>query len=115
MKVPRNAIPTQASVQLGHGRWDIENQGFNEMANRWHTDHVYRHEPVAMLVMLLLGMACLNVFVAFWRRNLKPAARQALSMLHVSRQMLAELYDEIAGTTVCQLAPMQGDAARAPT
>ncbi|MBN1556217.1 MAG: hypothetical protein JXA11_15860 [Phycisphaerae bacterium] len=35
---------------------------------------------------------CLNVFTAFFRRNLKPAVRAAMSMLHVARRMLAELY-----------------------
>jgi hypothetical protein len=35
---------------------------------------------------------CLNVFTAFFRRNLKPAARAALSMLHVARLLLSELY-----------------------
>jgi len=86
---------TRAVVQLGHSRWTIENQGFNEMVNRWHADHVYKHHPVAMLVFLLLAMVCLNVFLVFYRRNLKPAARQAVSMLHVSRQIAADLYGRI--------------------
>ena len=83
---------TRAVVQLGHSRWTIENQGFNEMVNRWHADHVYKHQPMAMLVFLLLAMACLNVFLVFYRRNLKPALRQAVSMLHISRQIAANLY-----------------------
>jgi hypothetical protein len=83
---------TRAVVELGHSRWTIENQGFNEMVNRWYTDHVYKHQPVAMLVFWLLAMACLNVFFVFYRRNLKPALRQAVSMLHVSRQIAADLY-----------------------
>lgn len=83
---------TSAVVQLGHRRWAIENEGFNELATRWHADHVYRHEPTAMLVVLLLAMLCLNVFLAFYRRDLKPAARQAVSMLHVARQIAATLY-----------------------
>ena len=86
---------TRAVVQLGHSRWTIENQGFNEMVNRWHTDHVYKHQPVAMLVFLLLAMVCLTVYLVFYRRNLKPAARQAVSMLHVSRQIAADLYGGI--------------------
>ncbi|MFH0981094.1 MAG: hypothetical protein V2A79_06115 [Planctomycetota bacterium] len=38
----------------------------------------------------------LNVFVAFFRRNLKPAVQKAVSMLHVARLMLAELYLPLA-------------------
>jgi len=84
--------PTDAVVQLGHARWAIENEGFNELATRWHADHVYRHEPTALLVFTLLAMLCLNVFLTFYRRDLKPAARVAVSRLHVARQVAAELY-----------------------
>ena len=84
--------PTGAVVQLGHARWAIENEGFNELATRWHADHVYRHEPTALLVFTLLAMLCLNVFLAFYRRDLKPAARVDASRLHVARQVAAELY-----------------------
>ncbi len=83
---------TGAVVQLGHARWAIENEGFNELVTRWHADHVYRHEATALLVFTLLAMLCLNVFVAFYRRDLKPAARAASSRLHVARQATAELY-----------------------
>jgi hypothetical protein len=79
-------------VQIGHRRWDIENHGFNELVNQYHADHVYRHDPTAMLVFWLLTQLCLDVFTAFFRRNLKPAVRNAVSMLHVARLMLAELY-----------------------
>jgi hypothetical protein len=85
-------VSTAAVVQMGHHRWGIENEGFNELVNQYHADHVYRHEPTAMLVFWLLTQLALNVFTAFFGRNLKPAARAAVSMLHVARLMLAELY-----------------------
>ena len=87
---------TGAVAQMGHHRWGIENEGFNELVNQYHADHVYRHEPTAMLVFWLLTQLCLNVFTAFFRRNLKPAARKAVSMLHVARLLLAELYLPLA-------------------
>jgi hypothetical protein len=90
--LPMRQAPTGTVVHLGHGRWDIENQGFNELVNQWHADHVYRHDPTAMLVFWLLAQICLTVFGAFFRRNLKPAARMAMSMLHVARSVQAELY-----------------------
>jgi hypothetical protein len=93
----RTRAPTAAVVQLGHARWAIENAGFNELVTRWHADHVYRHEPTALLVFTLLAMLCLNAFLMFYRRDLKPAARQAASRLHVARQVTAELY---AGRTL---------------
>jgi len=86
---------TQTVVRLGHGRWMIENQGYNELVNRWHADHVYKHDCQAMLVFWLVAIICLNVFLAFWNRNLKPAVRQKVSMLHVSRLIMSELYAAI--------------------
>jgi len=37
-------------------------------------------------------MLCLNAFLAFYRRNLKPALRQSGSMLHFARRIASELY-----------------------
>ena len=83
---------TNAVVDLGHSRWDIENQGFNESVNQWHSDHVYRHDPTAILAFWLLAMLVINVFRAFYLRNLKPQRRCDGSMLHIARRLAAELY-----------------------
>jgi len=92
MTLSEDQATTRTVVQLGHDRWKIENEGFNELTNRQHGDHVYKHDARAMLVFCLLAMLCMNVFGAFYRRNLKPALRRAVSMLHISRQIAAELY-----------------------
>ena len=84
--------PTRVVVTIGHRRWAIENEGFNELVNHWYADHVYRHHPTALLVFWLLAFACLNLFAAFYRRNLKPAARRAFTRLHIARLAAAELY-----------------------
>ena len=94
--LPKTRAGTKTVIALGHSRWDIENQGFNEMANRWHADHVYKHDPVAMLVFGLLAMICLTVFVVFYTRNLKASARRDASMLHISRLIMAELYQAMS-------------------
>jgi hypothetical protein len=91
---------TSAIVQLGHSRWSIENEGFNELVSRWHADHVYRHEPTALLVFILLAMLALNIFLMFYRRDLKPAARAAFSRLHVAQQVTGELYDSLRALAV---------------
>ena len=90
-------VSTRGIVQFGHLRWTIENEGFNELSTRWHADHVYKHTSEAMLAFLLLMMVCLNVFLAFYRLDLKPARRRGCSMLHISRLIAAELYQSIAG------------------
>jgi hypothetical protein len=86
---------TRAVVDMGHDRWDIENQGFNETTNRWHADHVYKHDPDAILTFWLLCMIAVNVFMAFFWRNLKPPYRSRVSMVHVSRVISGELYAEL--------------------
>lgn len=93
--LPSPQASTQAVVNMGHDRWTIENQGFNELANRWHADHVYKHKPTALLVFFLFAMLCLNVFMAFYCRNLKPAVRKAASMLHIAQLIASELYASI--------------------
>jgi hypothetical protein len=71
--LPRPRASTQAVVNMGHDRWAIENQGVNELVNRWHAGCPYEHKPIALLVFLLFAILCLNVFLAFYHRNLKPA------------------------------------------
>jgi len=83
---------TMTAVQIGHTRWDIENHGFNETSNAWHADHVYKHEPNAMLAFWLMTMMAYNLFHAFFHRNLKPAFRDAINKLHLARMILSDLY-----------------------
>jgi len=88
----KTRAPTKAVVDLGHGRWDIENRGFNEGANDWHLDHVYRHEPTAMRVLALFTMLAMNVLHAFHRLNLKPPLRRRYTLRHVAKLVAAEIY-----------------------
>lgn len=83
---------SKAVVELGHNRWLIENHGFNETVNEWHGDHVYKHEPTAILVFQLLCLMVYGLFHAFWRRNLKPAFKAKFTMRHVARVILQGLY-----------------------
>jgi hypothetical protein len=83
---------SEATVGIGHSRWQIENQGFNELSTRWHGDHVYKHDANAMLVFWLLTMLACDLFAAFYHRNLKPAVQSAYDSLQIVRMMLVELY-----------------------
>ena len=60
--------------------------------NQWHSDHVYKHDPAAILAFWLLTMLVINVFRAFYLRNLEPQRRRDSSMLHIARCLAAELY-----------------------
>ena len=59
------------TVRIGHSRWQIENQCFNETAGTWNADHVYRHSKNAIIVFLLLLFTCVNIFNIFRIRNIK--------------------------------------------
>ncbi len=91
--------PHQAStatvIKLGHARWCIENEGFNETVNRWHADHVYKHDANAMLVFWLLVMLAFNLFHAFYFRNLSPKIRKKQTCLHIARCMASQIYHDL--------------------
>jgi len=73
--LPPGLATTKTIVQAGHGRWDIENRGFNELCNQWHGDHAYKYNANALLICTLLLFIAYNLFHAFIERNLKPQVR----------------------------------------
>lgn len=89
---------TSTVVELGHARWTIENQGFNETVCRWHADHVYRHHPTAILVFWLLTMIAYDLFHAFYHRNLKAACRQRVNYLYLARWLASDLYPALSSS-----------------
>jgi hypothetical protein len=87
---------TEAIVRLGHARWDIENQGFNEFVNHWYGDHVYKHSAKAMLNFSLLAMLACNLFRAFYTLQLKAKLHRRWTCLHIARTLASELYHSIS-------------------
>ena len=91
--LPASRAPAAAAaVDLGHCRRDIENRGFNEGANEWQLNHVYRHDPAAMRTIALLTMLAMNVLHAFQRLALKPALRARFTLRHIARLVAAVIY-----------------------
>lgn len=90
--ISKENLPTEELVKLAHGRWKIENNGFNELVNYWHADHVYRHDPVAIEAFCLLTMLAFILFHAFIGRNLKSELRYKYSKMHLARMITAELF-----------------------
>ena len=89
--LPVRQAATEQAVGFGHRRWDIENYGFNELANEWYSDHVYKHHPKAIEAFLLVAFLAYNLFHAFWLLNLKPAARGGRTYRFWARLMAREL------------------------
>lgn len=90
--LPKALAPTaRVAVLYGHGRWQIENEGFNELSNHWHADHYFHHHPVAITALWLILFAAHALFHSFWTGNLKSPAQKAKSKLHFARELAADL------------------------
>ena len=85
-------LNSAAIVRLGHGRWDIENHGFNERASQWHAGHLYRHDANALLVFWLLACLAYNLFQPFVSCNLKSALRPRHSTIYFAHMICSELH-----------------------
>lgn len=50
---------------LGHLRWKIENNAFNELTQAWHLTHCAHHHPVSLQVLLWIKIIAFTLFHAF--------------------------------------------------
>jgi hypothetical protein len=85
---------TDASVihRIGHARWHIENDGFNELATFWNSRHCYHHHHNSILVLWLIMFMAHAVFQCFYKRNLKAAARKGHTAIFFAKQITASFY-----------------------
>lgn len=97
----RRSASSAAVVEIGHSRWKIENEGFNEAANHWGLDHVYRHDPTALLALWLLGILAYDVAHTFYRRDLKPERREKTTL----RMIIELVKSDLLGPTARAHAP----------
>lgn len=90
--IPKRRLSTENFVKFGHDRWKIENNGFHELVNQWHADHVYKHDPVAIEAFGLTTMLAYILFHAFIGRNLKAVFRNKYTKKHLAQMITAEIY-----------------------
>ena len=76
--------------EFGHGRWRIENEGFNELTTHWHSGHVFHHHGNSILALWLIMFIACVVFHCFLR-NLQPVLRQAHTAVHFAELISADL------------------------
>lgn len=93
--LPIQSVSTERAVRFAHQRWDIENQGFNELIHGWHADHIYKHDPNAIECFLLIAFLACNIFHAFFLLNLKPGIRKGRTQVFWRSLMSAEIYAAI--------------------
>jgi hypothetical protein len=89
--LPQSQAGAKVIHDFGHGRWRIENEGFNELVTHWHADHCYHHHVNSILVLWLILFMAHAVFHCWLRRNVKPAARAGHSTIHFAGLIGASL------------------------
>lgn len=107
-----DSYPRAFDVVLGDAPY-ADSRTLNYLLKRGN-DIIAVHHPTAMVVLGRLAMICLMVSRAFYTRNLKPAVRGNVSLLHLSRLILAELYRAIPAGPPRTPMERQGQSARPP-
>ena len=92
--ISQQRLSTENFVKFAHDRWKIENNGFHELVNYWHANHVYRHDPVAIEAFGLVTMLAYILFHAFIGRNLKIVFREKYTKKHLAQMIASEMYQE---------------------
>lgn len=80
-------LPAQVVWQIGHQRWGIENHAFNELTRHYGLEHCARHEPVAIVVWLLIRVLGFVLFELFAKLHLKT--------VRLGHQTLQDLRDSL--------------------
>jgi hypothetical protein len=97
-------LPTRQLYRAAHSRWDIENGCFNSTSAHWGLDHVFKHEPTAIVNFILTLFLAFVLLQCFWTRNLKSPFRDRFTLIGLA----AELYLSLAAS------PRPRARARAP-
>jgi len=92
--------------RLGHGRWEEEERGFNDVASNCHFDHAYRHHPTALLAMLWIIAITFNLSHAFFERNLKAEIKK--SEIPNRSQLVSTMIETFILLTDCILSVSPG-------
>ena len=83
-----------AIAELGHDRWKIENEGFNELVTHWHANHYYHHHTNSIVVLWLMLFMAHAVFHCFHARNLTPEQRKKHSVIYFAGLIAASMRSE---------------------
>jgi hypothetical protein len=85
--IPLSQLPTRQLWEVGHRRWDIENDLFNTLSTHWAMDHCFRHEPTAIVNFVLTLFIAFVLLQSFYLRNLKPQRRIHLTLIGLSNEL----------------------------
>ena len=77
----------EVTWQIGHRRWGVENHTFNELTPYYHLTHCPRHEPVALVVWLLIRVLDFNLFELLVRLHGKVWRAGRTPLQELARQL----------------------------
>jgi len=97
-------LPTRELWRAGHWRWHIENCCFNTLSTHWGLDHVFKHEPTAIVNFVLTLFLAFVLLQCFWQRNLKSPLRDRFTLIGLA----AELYAGLVGGGLAHCIPHAG-------
>ena len=89
--LPTSLVPSETIANFGHGRREIENEGFNELVTHWHADHYFHHDCNAVIVLWLILFMAHAVFRCFYLRNLKAEVRRGHTVIYFARLLGRDL------------------------
>lgn len=84
---------TKTIWRTGHARWEIENQGFNQLVNQLHFNHPFHHHPNAILVFALTACIVHLLLSTFYQFNLKAEQRVRCSLSALALMFVQSLDD----------------------
>jgi hypothetical protein len=73
--------------ELGHRRWDVENDGFKEFNQKLHTKHVYSHDSHAMTAIELL-LCLIFILLQLFLHQVWELVRTAYPGMKMTRQFV---------------------------
>jgi hypothetical protein len=85
--LPIGRLSIRLLWQIGHGRWEIENNLFHTLATYWSLDHCFKHEPTAILNFILTLFIAFVLVQSFYLGNLKPQRRAYLALIGVAAEL----------------------------
>jgi hypothetical protein len=89
--IRQDIMPMRQIAQVGHGRWGIENECFNQLSAHWSLDHCFHHQPVAIINFVLTCLIAFVLVQIFYRLNLKPPMRERYALKALAGELFLAL------------------------
>ena len=80
-------LPSRQLWEMGHRRWDVENDAFNTLSTHWALDHCFKHEPTAITNVVLTLFIAFVLLQSFYLRNLKPPCRARFTLIALANEL----------------------------